>query len=201
MCLKNVSDPFPTLLKQDTFHRSIRTLLATSFSNEFCIITVLVKKIKLTLNVKWKAWPWISSSTKLQTLCQFVPLFPHLSNKHDPCSSQRGERYVVNFQFLSSTDGLPTISCLLQRDRCTPGLNYEKAWSFRTMTSKMGSWDHGSGLISDNIVHVHANNRHEAFAKWLAFHCKNLIPYLWDLKKWYKQTYLQNRNRVTGSQK
>lgn len=123
-CLKNVSDPFPTLLKQDTFHRSVRTLLATSFSNEFCIITVLVKKIELTLNVRWKAWPWISSSAKLQALCQFVPWFPHLSYKHDPCSSQRGDQHVVNFQFLSSPDGLSTINCLLQRDRCTHSHNY-----------------------------------------------------------------------------
>ena len=50
-------------------------------------------------------------------------------------------------------------------------------------------------------VHAHANDRHEAFAQWLAFHCKNLISSLWNLKKWYKWTCLQNRNRVPGSQK
>lgn len=34
------------------------------------------------------------------------------------------------------------------------------------------------GFDFDNIVHNHANNRHEAFAKGLAFPCTNLIPYL-----------------------
>ena len=69
MCLKNVSDPFPTLLNQDTFQRSIRTLLATSFCNEFRIITVLVKKIELALNVKWKAWPWTLNCRFSASLC------------------------------------------------------------------------------------------------------------------------------------
>lgn len=116
-CLKNNSNPFPALLKHDTYHSSIRTSPATSLSTEFCIVTVLVKKIELTLNIRWKAWLQISSSTKMQTPCQSVPRFPHLPNKYEPCSSQHGD-HVVNVQFLSLAAGLHTINCLLQK-ACT----------------------------------------------------------------------------------